>query len=297
MTDTGEITGTGGAGTGAGTGITDTTTLTDTEEITGTDTLTDTATLAPVRGVIRASELLDYNVENAQNEDLGSVEDALVSLQDSCINYLVLSFGGVLGLGDNQYLVPWRAVGIQPQQERLLLNIDPEALNDAPTFDVNNLPDMTAPDWDTDLTIYWENIDIIPSDTEAAQTGTTTGMTDTITGTNAMTDTMAGDASMTGVPCGMAAMSDTTSPAAGAGSAITDTNATTGTIEVQPLLAMRLSELLDYNVRNPEGEDLGAIEDIMVDWRQDRLAYAILSFGGFLGLGDKWFILPLDALA
>jgi hypothetical protein len=151
---------------------------------------------------------------------------------------------------------------------------------------------MTVPDWDVDLTTYWENIDIIPTDTGAAQTGATAGMT----GTNAMTDTMAGDAAMTGVACGMAAMSDTTSPAAGAGSAITDTNATTGTIEVQPLLAMRLSELLDYNVRNPEGEDLGAIEDIMVDWRQDRLAYAILSFGGFLGLGDKWFILPLDAL-
>lgn len=315
ITGTEEMTGTETmTDTGTGAGMTETTPLTDTEGITGTDNLTGTtggsAGLATTRGVIRASELLDYNVENGQNEDLGSVEDAVVSLQDSCINYLVLSFGGVLGLGENQYLIPWRAVSVQPQEERLLLNIEPGALNDAPTFDVDNLPDMTLPDWDADINTYWENIDLIPTATASAQTGTTSAMTDTnnvtgttatatetMTGTENMTGTMAGGAAQLGAPCGMMSMSEnsatTTGSTASAGQAVTDT----GTIEVEPLLAMRLSELLDYNVRNPQGEDLGTIEDMMVDWRADRLAYAILSFGGFLGLGDKWFILPLDALS
>ena len=49
-------------------------------------------------------------------------------------------------------------------------------------------------------------------------------------------------------------------------------------------------------VCNPAGEDLGTIEELMVDIPRGRIAYAVLSFGGFLGLGDKLFALPWSAL-
>ncbi|MCU1273629.1 MAG: PRC-barrel domain containing protein [Bryobacterales bacterium] len=49
-------------------------------------------------------------------------------------------------------------------------------------------------------------------------------------------------------------------------------------------------------VRNSAGEDLGKIEEIMIDVPTGRVAYAVLSFGGFLGMGDKLFALPWDAL-
>jgi sporulation protein YlmC with PRC-barrel domain len=54
--------------------------------------------------------------------------------------------------------------------------------------------------------------------------------------------------------------------------------------------------LLDYTVRNPAGDELGELEDLMVNWREGRVAYAVLSLGGFLGMGDKWFAVPLSAL-
>jgi sporulation protein YlmC with PRC-barrel domain len=47
---------------------------------------------------------------------------------------------------------------------------------------------------------------------------------------------------------------------------------------------------------NSAGEDLGKIEEIMIDVPTGRVAYAVLSFGGFLGMGDKLFALPWDAL-
>lgn len=50
-------------------------------------------------------------------------------------------------------------------------------------------------------------------------------------------------------------------------------------------------------VRNPEGEDLGRIEEIMIDLDEGRVAYAVLSFGGFMGLGDKLFAIPWQALS
>jgi len=50
------------------------------------------------------------------------------------------------------------------------------------------------------------------------------------------------------------------------------------------------------DVRNPQGKDLGKIEEIMLDSAQGRVAYAVLSFGGFLGMGDKLFAIPWESL-
>jgi hypothetical protein len=49
-------------------------------------------------------------------------------------------------------------------------------------------------------------------------------------------------------------------------------------------------------VRNPAGDHLGKIEDIMLDVASGRIAYAVMSFGGFMGIGDKFFAVPWSAL-
>lgn len=49
-------------------------------------------------------------------------------------------------------------------------------------------------------------------------------------------------------------------------------------------------------VVNTAGEDLGRIEELMIDLDNGRVAYAVLSFGGFLGMGDKLFAIPWQAL-
>ena len=50
-------------------------------------------------------------------------------------------------------------------------------------------------------------------------------------------------------------------------------------------------------VVNYKGEDLGKIEEIMIDLDRGRVAYAVLSFGGFLGMGDKLFAIPWQAFS
>ncbi len=50
------------------------------------------------------------------------------------------------------------------------------------------------------------------------------------------------------------------------------------------------------NVYNLAGEKLGYIEDIMMDKASGRACYAVMSFGGFLGIGDKHWPLPWSAL-
>ena len=57
------------------------------------------------------------------------------------------------------------------------------------------------------------------------------------------------------------------------------------------------STLKGDKVVNLQGEDLGKIEELMIDLTRGRVAYAVLSFGGFLGMGDKMFAIPWEALA
>lgn len=56
------------------------------------------------------------------------------------------------------------------------------------------------------------------------------------------------------------------------------------------------STLTGDSVRNAAGEDLGTIKEIMIDIPSGRVAYAVMSFGGFLGMGDKLFAVPWTAL-
>src|SRR6188768_1659113 len=56
------------------------------------------------------------------------------------------------------------------------------------------------------------------------------------------------------------------------------------------------SSICSDHVKNTAGEDLGKIEDLMVDLDSGRIAYAVLSFGGFLKMGNKLFAIPWQAL-
>src|SRR6185436_8865849 len=56
------------------------------------------------------------------------------------------------------------------------------------------------------------------------------------------------------------------------------------------------AKIVGCKVENAKGENLGKIENIMLDLTEGRILYVVLSFGGFLGMGDKLFPVPVDAL-
>lgn len=56
------------------------------------------------------------------------------------------------------------------------------------------------------------------------------------------------------------------------------------------------STLSSDDVYNTKGEKLGSIKELMLDIESGRVRYAVLSFGGFLSLGEKLFAVPWSAL-
>jgi sporulation protein YlmC with PRC-barrel domain len=62
-------------------------------------------------------------------------------------------------------------------------------------------------------------------------------------------------------------------------------------------LQVRLgSHLLGSTVKNPQGKDLGTIKDLVISPEDNRVVYAVLAFGGVLGLGERSCAIPLSTL-
>ncbi len=59
---------------------------------------------------------------------------------------------------------------------------------------------------------------------------------------------------------------------------------------------MGADTLVGNDVYNRSEDDLGDIKEIMLDMRSGRVSYAVLSFGGFMGMGEKLFAVPWEAL-
>ncbi|NJB84811.1 sporulation protein YlmC with PRC-barrel domain [Lewinella marina] len=60
-------------------------------------------------------------------------------------------------------------------------------------------------------------------------------------------------------------------------------------------LILSSTSITGTNVINANGDNLGEIKDLMIDTENGTVNYAVLSFGGFLGMGDKYFAVPFEA--
>ncbi len=60
--------------------------------------------------IVRASDIRGLVVYNEKNERLGKIEDLVLDPSAGTIRYAVLSFGGLLGMGDKYFALPWKSV-------------------------------------------------------------------------------------------------------------------------------------------------------------------------------------------
>ena len=66
--------------------------------------------------------------------------------------------------------------------------------------------------------------------------------------------------------------------------------------KITPNTLINAERVEGTSVYNPQGDKLGTIDDIMIDKVSGKAIYAIMSFGGFLGIGEKYHPLPWSAL-
>ena len=55
------------------------------------------------------------------------------------------------------------------------------------------------------------------------------------------------------------------------------------------------SKIIGETVVNRQSENVGKIDELVIDAKKNRIMYAVLSFGGFMGVGNKLFAMPWEA--
>ena len=83
-------------------------------------------------------------VVNRRGVELGILEHVMLDVAAGRIAYAVIARGGVLGIGERLYAVPWRFVRRDAVAHCFVVDIEPDALDAAPSFDRHHWPAMDA---------------------------------------------------------------------------------------------------------------------------------------------------------
>lgn len=60
--------------------------------------------------------------------------------------------------------------------------------------------------------------------------------------------------------------------------------------------AIRASKVIGTNVFSPGGDKIGKVEDVVLDKQSNNIMFAVVGFGGFLGMNEKYHPLPWSTL-
>ena len=95
----------------------------------------------------RVRQLIGKEVRNPQGEKLGEINDLIIDVNNEVIHYAVLSFGGLMGLGDKLFAYPLTVFRHSLERDELVLDVDKDRLRNAPGFERNRWPDWSTPEY------------------------------------------------------------------------------------------------------------------------------------------------------
>src|SRR5690242_1167406 len=89
-----------------------------------------------------ASGLINRRVRDRAGAHVGKIEDLVLDTAGGNIECVIVSFGGVAESSNKLYAIPWRSANVSPSLDYILLDIDPQTLDRAPSFDRNAWPEV-----------------------------------------------------------------------------------------------------------------------------------------------------------
>ncbi|MFG0262396.1 MAG: PRC-barrel domain-containing protein [Novipirellula sp. JB048] len=99
---------------------------------------------------IRASQLIGMNIQNDRGESVGEIEDLVIDSASGRVRYAAVTYGGIIGIGNKLFAVPFAAFQFKPDPEDpddaddyvLVLNVTQQQLEGAEGFDEDHWPNM-----------------------------------------------------------------------------------------------------------------------------------------------------------
>ena len=103
---------------------------------------------------LTAKTIIGDKVYNNSDESLGSIKDVMLNLQDGKIEYIVIEYGGFLGIGEKFFAVPFKVLQLDTSRHAFILNQKKEVLENAPGFDKDHWPETNSHSMETS-SAYW----------------------------------------------------------------------------------------------------------------------------------------------
>lgn len=91
---------------------------------------------------MKSANIIGINVVNPLKEDVGNVENIVINVLTGRIVYALLSFGGVLGLGEKLYATTWKALRFDKEIKVCVFNANRDQIELAPSFDKESWPNL-----------------------------------------------------------------------------------------------------------------------------------------------------------
>jgi len=113
---------------------------------------------------LRSSAVSKLNVKNEAGEKIGTIEDLVVNITTGRVSYAALGFGGVLGIGEKLFAVPWNQLQLRTDNDEhyFVLNVSKDALKAAPGFDKSNWPNFADPSFTERIDHYYRDAGNLP---------------------------------------------------------------------------------------------------------------------------------------
>lgn len=97
--------------------------------------------------VLSSSTLQGDAIVTPDGDKLGSLKEIMLDLRSGSVAYAVLAKGGVMGVGERLFAVPWRLLTVDTDAKQLVLDVDPEMLENSAGFDADDWPSFSSEEW------------------------------------------------------------------------------------------------------------------------------------------------------
>lgn len=105
--------------------------------------------------VLSSSTLTGDDIVNRNDDKLGTLKEIMIDIPRGAIAYAVVSRGGIAGVGEKLFAVPWAMLEVDGDEHDLILDIDDEVLENSPGFDPDNWPQFTDLEWGAQIHDYY----------------------------------------------------------------------------------------------------------------------------------------------
>jgi len=107
--------------------------------------------------LIAADKVSGTAVHTPAGEKVGSIENVMIDKTSGHVEYAVLAFGGLLGMGKARRALPWDVLAYDTNQGAYVVNIDPDMLKGAPDYtDEDDTSAWGNPEWRRRIDDYYE---------------------------------------------------------------------------------------------------------------------------------------------